>query len=227
VSESAPHDVEAAPVHEPDRRTEKVAAALLFLFALLTFVVRDRWRPILDVDETFGSRTAEWTAEHPFLVDVGVGVSLLGSWPVRFAMIAALAAFLVAREHRRGAWFVLLVAVSGTLLNLLVKALVDRPRPSVPDPVATAQGLSFPSGHAMAAAICYALVACALLFSGTVEVRARRTLLVLAVAIPLAVGTARVLLGVHYVSDVVGGWALGLAWVALTTSLFRPWRLDP
>lgn len=227
MSEPARSETDPGPP-EPSRRSERAAAGLLLLFAVLTFVVRDHWSPVIRLDESTGARVARWTAAHPVLGEAAWVVSLLGSLPVRTVVIAVLAWFLVTRGHRRGAVFVVLVTLTGTLLNVAVKSLVDRPRPTMPEPLAVAHGLSYPSGHAMAAAVTYALVASAFLFSGVVERAPRRSLatgaVTAAVVVTLLVGASRVLLGVHYVSDVLAGWALGLAWVLLATAVFRPWR---
>lgn len=208
-------------MHEPSRRAERTAGALLVAFALLTFLVRDHWGPVLRVDRSLGGTASRWTDAHPVLGDIALGIGVLASFPVRALVVAGLVALLLVHGHRRGAWFVGGVALSGALLNLVVKSLVDRPRPT--SPLASPDGYSFPSGHAMGAAICVSLVVSVLLFSGTVEAGTRWWLLV-GVVVVLVVGVSRVVLGVHYASDVVGGWALGVGWVALATALFRPWR---
>jgi undecaprenyl-diphosphatase len=101
---------------------------------------------------------------------------------------------------------------------------VNRARPSLEDPVAQAAGLSFPSGHAQAAVVSYAvlLIVCAPMLR-----RGRRRIAVAAAALMvLAIGFSRIALGVHYPSDVLGGYVLGTAWVLAMTAAFGAWRRE-
>lgn len=119
------------------------------------------------------------------------------------------------------------VAVTGlgsAVLNTGVKALVDRVRPMVEAPVATAPGASFPSGHAMGSTITYGVLL--LVFLPVLPPRFRRPAVVAVVALVAAVGVTRVALGVHYPSDVLGGWLLGVLWLAVTASAFGRWRQE-
>ena len=124
---------------------------------------------------------------------------------------------LVARRQRRAAW-VWLASVGGSmLLTQVIKPLVARPRPALWASIRPEHTLSFPSGHAMdTAAIATALV---LLVWGR---REWRWLGPLAVLFSLAVGWARVYLGVHNPSDVLAGWAAAVAWVAAVQLLAGP-----
>jgi undecaprenyl-diphosphatase len=90
--------------------------------------------------------------------------------------------------------------------------------------VQTLTSYSFPSGHAFGSIVGVG----ALLLVGLPLVRPgwRRPLIALGVLIVGLVGFARVGLGVHYLSDVVGGWLIGAAWLAATTAGFRAWRRD-
>ncbi|HEX9498148.1 MAG TPA: phosphatase PAP2 family protein, partial [Mycobacterium sp.] len=102
--------------------------------------------------------------------------------------------------------------------------IVGRARPVLPDPVSTAPGLSFPSGHALGASI-----GCCLLLLITLRFMSRRgrvAAVIAAVLIVGAVALARVVLGVHFVSDVLAGITLGIGWVAVTTSVYVAWRRE-
>ncbi len=143
---------------------------------------------------------------------------------VWLAVLVGLAGlFLLRRGQRRLAAFLVLVAVGGGLLNTAVKVAVDRPRPVVDHPVATASGHSFPSGHSMGSTVTYG----ALLVAFLPAVRRRRTLAVVATAVlVLAIGCSRLLLGVHFLSDVLGGFVLGLAWLTGSVAAFETWRAE-
>src|SRR5262249_45207795 len=108
--------------------------------------------------------------------------------------------------------FLLAVTIGNHLATNAVKDLVERARPTL-NPIAETLGPSFPSGHSSTAAAFYAAVA--LLIGRRRGHVARTVLAALAVGIPVAVACTRVLLDVHWVSDVVAGLALGWGWFAL------------
>ncbi|RLV48411.1 phosphatase PAP2 family protein [Nocardioides mangrovicus] len=124
------------------------------------------------------------------------------------------AGLLVWKNHRRAAVWTVLVMVVSTLLVDVLKPLVGRARPVWDDPITTLRSLSFPSGHAagVAAAAC---VTCVLAMMLVRRRNLRRLLVGAAVTVAVLVGLDRVLLGVHNVSDVAGGWLLGVG-VGLT-----------
>ncbi|HEY2074502.1 MAG TPA: phosphatase PAP2 family protein [Gaiellaceae bacterium] len=146
-------------------------------------------------------------------------VTQLGS----FTTVLVLAILLAAIEtfRTRSMWVLpfLVVLLGGEeALMLSIKALVNRARPSF-DPAAVAHlGPSFPSGHSSTAAAFYAGAA---LLLGRRRGRVGRSLLTgLAVGIAVAVASSRVLLDVHWLSDVVAGLLLGWAWFAVTAIAF-------
>jgi undecaprenyl-diphosphatase len=114
--------------------------------------------------------------------------------------------------------------LGGSLLNSLVKLAVDRARPILPDPVAHAGGMSFPSGHAQSAVVAASVLL--LVLGRDLSRRGRRIAIAAGVLFVLAVGFSRVALGVHYVSDVLAGYVLGGAWVAAMTAAFGAWRRE-
>jgi len=117
------------------------------------------------------------------------------------------------RIRGRSMWLFLALVVGGQLaIANLIKFGVERARPAI-DPLASFSGSSFPSGHSVAAASCYA--AMALVMSRGRTPRMRAALAGLAAGIAAAVGTSRMLLGVHWFTDVIAGLAVGWAWFAL------------
>lgn len=165
------------------------------------------------------SRTAqEATAANDLLLAVAKGVTLLGE-PVLLTIAAALLiAVLFRKGHRRLAAFVLVARVGAMLLSTGLKLAVDRTRPIFDEPIATALGASFPSGHALGSAAFYATLAVLLL--------PRRAPLVVAALLAAAVAASRVLLGVHFPSDVTAGLMIGWGWVALCAAVFAVWRRE-
>jgi membrane-associated phospholipid phosphatase len=121
----------------------------------------------------------------------------------------------------RSAWIVpfLVVVVGGEeLLTLSIKDLANRARPSFDPAAVSGLGPSFPSGHSATAAACYAAVA--LLLARRRGHIARAVLTGLAVGIAVAVAASRVLLDVHWFSDVIAGLLLGWAWFAVSAIAF-------
>lgn len=163
---------------------------------------------------------AEWGAEHatPATTEVLEAVTQLGSTKVVAAVAAVVALVAWARRREVGvAAFLAVVVIGQMALSNGIKLAVGRDRPAVM-PLVHATGLSFPSGHATAAAA----VATALAFVlGRRRGRLARTVLALAaVAVIAVVAATRVLLGVHWLTDVVAGVLLGLGWFTVSAIAF-------
>ncbi len=139
--------------------------------------------------------------------------SWLGGW-IGIALLTVVASLLLVRERALLDLGFLLAAVLGSQAAVaLLKVWFDRPRPTVGPAVALPASASFPSGHATAGIATLGAVA-VLVAERLPSAGARRWLWTATVALGLAVGLSRIALGVHYVSDVLAGWCLGLAWLA-------------
>ncbi len=115
------------------------------------------------------------------------------------------------------------------LLNLVLKQLFARPRPDYPRAYLTAPGFSFPSGHAMVSIVFYGTIAY-LACSYLKRFRAKLLVSISALLISGLIGFSRVYLGVHYISDVLAGWAAGMAWLAvciLVDQIYMRWNRRP
>jgi undecaprenyl-diphosphatase len=139
----------------------------------------------------------------PLLIVIGVGL--------------VLAALLTGRL--RLALIVAVVLIVGSLFTDLVKDYVARPRPSV-NQLVEAPGYSFPSGHSLNSAVTYGLMA-VLAWRSRLPLAVRRSAVVAGVTLPFLIGLSRIALGVHYPTDVLGGWLAGIALVALAATLIR------
>jgi undecaprenyl-diphosphatase len=154
-------------------------------------------------------------------VDWARTVTHLGGWiALTVAGIAAVIA--LAFTRRRRAALLLVVLFVGRMAVELHKLLAGTPRPPIADEVLNEASLAFPSGHAANSMITY--VAVALLVP--VAQRNRAIAVVLAISLSIVIGLSRVILGVHWPSDVIGGWAFGLLWVVIFMRLASV-RPDP
>lgn len=190
-------------------------------FAALLWVLRG---PLVTLDRAVADTVNAAVAPRPWLVGVLTAVTVLGATLTGAVVLATLALALVVRGRSRLALYVVVTGLGGLLVTNAVKELVGRLRPEVAAPFASAPGWSFPSGHTVAVTIWVGVVLLVLL--PVVSPRARRPAIAAAVAVVVLVGLTRLGLGVHHLGDVVAGWLLGAAWLAVTTTAFRTWRRD-
>jgi membrane-associated phospholipid phosphatase len=193
-------------------------------FTLLLLLVESKWQPLENLDGSAARRLNQVARANRWLVDVlDVVSTAFQPWVFRL-LVLGVAAWLWARGARRLAvWAAVTMAVGG-VLGVVLKIVVVRARPVLPEPVAHASGYSFPSGHALNSMLGVAVLIVVLL---PVLGRAGRVLACTAGAlVVLLTGFDRVALGVHYVSDVLAGWVVALACVAATAAAFAIWRRE-
>lgn len=210
------------------RAGRRFAAAGLGLVLLvlavgpLALLVHGRWAPLQQRDDAVSDAAERLVAASPALLTTARLVTHLGDPLLVTLGSALLAVALWATGHRRAALFVLVARVGALVLSTGLKQVVGRARPVFDTPVASEFGLSFPSGHALGGSSFWLAVAVAVV----AVARGRRAWLALAVAVSLLIAVSRVLLGVHYASDVVAGLVLGAGWTAVCTSLFAVWHAE-
>ena len=189
--------------------------------SLLTLVVRKN-QALIKVDTLAANYLHEYVRDSPHLVGFLKFISFFG-WPPWFwVLIGGVAAQLWIRNRRRLAIYLFSTTILGSVVDTIVKVVVDRPRPSLEEPVATAIGKAFPSGHTMSSTIAYG--ALLLIFLPFVSRRYKPWAIVGTVALISAIGFSRLALGVHFISDVLGGMALGAGWLVASTAAFEIWR---
>jgi len=179
---------------------------------------------LVRLDTSAARNLHDWVRHSPRLV-TGLKVLTFFGSPVWFYVIVAVAVAWVWRSgHRRLAVFLLVTVLGGGVLDTVVKEVVSRARPSLVDPVASAHGKSFPSGHAMSSTIAYG--ALLLVFLPAIARRYRPFAIGGAIVLVGAICFSRLALGVHFITDVVGGVVLGLAWLAASAAAFSTWRVE-
>jgi undecaprenyl-diphosphatase len=140
------------------------------------------------------------------------------------ALVSALVAMALLAQRRWSAFTVWLVAVlGGEALNLLLKDLFARPRPRFERPLVVEASHSFPSGQAMESLVVYGMLAyfAVLILRGTGK---RIAVAVGAAVLVILIGFGRVYLGAHYLSDVVGGFVAGGAWLGAVVAEWETMR---
>ena len=159
----------------------------------------------------------------PGLTAVMKFMSLVGrDWARGVIAVVVAAALLRARSHRRLYAFATTL-LGGLLLTQALKAVFRRARPSDIEHLGSAHGYSFPSGHAIGAVLLFGSLAYVVYFSIDHSRRLRLLAVALCVLMILSIGASRVYLGVHYLSDVIAGFAAGLCWLAVCLSGTEAW----
>lgn len=219
-----------APTLSPDQRrharTHTVLVGIAFalfwvpviIFAKLAGDVAEKEPISADVaviNAVHAGHTTTWDNFFLFMTAVGEPVVIGG------AVLLLVAVALYKRWFRAAA--VLVVGVGGALAaNLILKVIFARTRPSIFNPLVRETSYSFPSGHAMisAAFVCVVML---LLW----HTRYRWAAVIGGFAVTLLIGLSRIYLGVHYPSDVLAGWCVGLVWAVLAGSLIlnRPFGI--
>lgn len=186
-----------------------LAASALSLAAFLALAVSASGRQLSDLDHT--TRALVESTRLPLLDPAMIGVSVLGESYGLIPLIA-LGVAILWRSSRRWAVALPLVMAGTGVLQLVAKWAIDRPRPNL-------AAWGFPSGHVLSVVVLVGLAIHLLASSSTVPRSRRRLGYACGAALVLAVAFSRVYLEMHWVSDVAGGFTLGLAYVLSTICL--------
>lgn len=197
-------------------------AALVVLVLPLGALVRGKWSPLISLDNRVEGAVHRDAVASGVLRGLAKVLTQLGAPVLIELATAVLVVLLVARGRRRSALYLASCVAGAYALSTTGKLFVDRARPVFDDAFSHARGASFPSGHATGSAAFYLALAVVLL--SVLRRPPRNALLAMAFAIPLVVAITRIVLGVHYVSDVTAGLLIGWGWTAACTALFTAWR---
>jgi undecaprenyl-diphosphatase len=204
------------------RRSALGFAAVVLGALMLALAVRFAASPVVQVDRTVAGDLNAVVAPRPWLVTTLQVLTAPGAAVTAWAVLTILTVVLVIRRKLRLALYVAVTGLGAAVLSPLLKHLVDRLRPMVATPVATAGGPSFPSGHTLAVTVWVGVVLLVLL--PVVPARHRHLAVAIGAALVVLVGLTRIALGVHFISDVLAGWLVGSAWLLVTATAFQAWR---
>ncbi|WP_106614331.1 phosphatase PAP2 family protein [Saccharothrix carnea] len=221
----------AAPLTVPVERFVLRAAAALVLtstaaagYALVVAAVRFRWSALYEVDRAVAETSARLISGNEVPVDVLQGVTTLGGTPTLVWLTGVGVAWLLVRQQLWLALYVAVTAGGAMILGVVIEELVAGLRPVAQLPVPLAAGSDFAGGHALGSAVTYGVVV--LVFLPVVRRSAQWVLVGVAALLVVVIGATRIALGVHGLTDVLGGWMLGGLWLALTGAVFRRWRTE-
>src|ERR1035438_10030427 len=212
------------PANTPDRHGRSLAPLITVIvaataFTILLILVRLQWAPLESVDHGGAARLNRLVAGHSTLVTAVKAVTWLGSDGVLWTVVGAAAIVLALRKRWRLALYLLITGAGAIVLDPVLKSLVGRLRPVVAHPIAHGTGDSFPSGHSLGSIVCYGAIL--LVFLPAARGRWRTAFITVIAALVALIGISRILLGVHYLSDVIGAWAIGITWLGITAFAFE------
>ncbi|MFI6473615.1 phosphatase PAP2 family protein [Streptomyces sp. NPDC050516] len=216
-----------APSQAP-RPTGPLRAGLIcaLLAGVLLVLVVAQWGPLMALDRAVADGLHRRAVADPGLTHVNRVLTdwVWDPWAMR-ALLAVVVGVLLWRGERLLALWVAATSGLGTAVQQGLKAAVDRDRPRWPDPVDSAGYAAFPSGHALSVTVAFGLLVWLLALHGAGR-RARTAVSAIGVVSALGVGFTRLFLGVHWLSDVVGGWLIGVAVVTLSAAAHQRWALN-
>ena len=173
-------------------------------------------------DTKVDQRLADWLHEHatPLWTDFFEKVTWLGNVPV-LAVVAVIAAVVLAYKRQIAELQLFVLAAVGTeILTTGLKLGFQRERPFFPDPLATETSYSFPSGHSSVSLAVYGTLGYIAARHLSTR-RAQIAILAAAATVVGLIGFSRLYLGVHFLSDVIAGFSVALAWIALCVVLLH------
>lgn len=200
-------------------RDARTAGLLVVLAVAAVWAAFDGYGPaLLDGPALDGSLRIR----SPGLTAAAVAVTTVGSTAGMAVLAVLVGLWCWFRGRRADAVLAVVAMATASLVFTTVKNVTDRARPPVPDRLVTVGNESLPSGHATMAVVVIGTIV--VLAWSRLAGRGRVLLVGLAAAWVGAVGATRVYLGVHWFSDVIAGWLVGAAWLAVCVTVWSRWR---
>lgn len=192
---------------------------MIIPFLLLAIASYFEWGIIGTVDDLIGREVRD--ERENLLTQVFKVITRLGDgWFVAIVTVIVCTAIIIKfKQIWLAVWYAMTVIVGAGILNQILKAVFRRQRPDVINHLIEQGGYSFPSGHAMGSIIVYG----ALLFLIIRLAKRKRTYLIsilLFGSLIALIGISRVYLGVHYPSDIIGGYSVGMMWLAFSIGMY-------
>jgi undecaprenyl-diphosphatase len=192
-----------------------VFSMLIFIVTAINIVLNGR---LLAYDKAMVSFFNSMASSYPTYP--AFFITNLASVPFITMLILILIFGLFLKKRYNDIFLILFSVFGGNILNFTAKFLFERARPLVKSPVDHEIGYSFPSNHSMLSVLFYGILIY-LIFRYFKNKWVKTALIILLVLIILAVGTSRIYLGVHYPSDVMGGYSLGIARICICIMIYK------
>lgn len=205
------------------RKTTSIDKRYFFIGGALLCFAYVAWQAAANDVLAFDTVIRQWAYDQrgPLLNKIVIAVTYLGNWQT----VVALALVLLALPQTRWRYGLPYVCVSAasTVVYKAMKSIFQRPRPDLAVRIIEESGWSFPSGHSMNCIVCYGILIY-LIRRYCPDRRKANLLTALLAVLILSIGCSRVYVGVHYPTDVLGGWSLGLAFLLAATLIYEKVR---
>ena len=195
--------------------------AILFLIFLGVGISVLTGGGLIHNDQKFTSLTEAWRS--PLATNAFIVITYLGQWQVILSIALVVILILGIFRQRRKATLLLTTLVLTLATSEMFKCLFCRSRPGAGLSLTSAQGYSFPSNHAVVSVVFYGML-CYFLLRFLKREWQQRLVIFLFSFLILWIGLSRIYLGVHWFSDVVGGWSLGLFLLILFLGFYQRWE---
>jgi membrane-associated phospholipid phosphatase len=202
---------------------ELLMLSIIFLLALFTFslIVHEA---VYEQEDVFDNKVIHFFSTHssPALVEVMQRITFFGSTTFLFPAYILLIAWYLFKKRFQYAVDISVIAISSTAMMFGLKQFFHRHRPQLPI-IKGISGYSFPSGHSLSSFI-FCTILIYLVWKGSLSPIYKYLLMFLLLLCPLAIGLSRVILNVHYATDVIGGFCLAIVWVILSFVILKKIR---
>ncbi len=202
---------------------EILLAATVFLAALFafSFIVHEA---VLEKEDVFDNRVIQFFSAYtsPGLISLMEKITFFGSSTFLFPAYIIVIAYCIYKNKQQYAADIAVIAITSTAMMFALKQFFHRHRPPLPI-IKGIAGYSFPSGHSLSSFI-FCMILIYLTWKGAIPLIWKLVVIVLLFFCPLAIGLSRIILEVHYATDVIGGFCLAIVWVILSFFLFKKIR---
>ena len=189
----------------------------LFLLTGLGWLCYEVWeKEVFNLDIRLLMAIHQWS--NPILDQIMLTITRLGDPEFVVVIVIISLGWLLWQRKRHGAIMLMIACLGAFILNLGMKFIFARPRPALWQPLIEETSYGFPSGHALGSLVLYGFLA--YLFVQRYPLRSGLTYLITITLITL-IGLSRLYLGVHYLSDILAGFATGLLWLILCIFLYQ------
>lgn len=202
---------------------EILVIAIVFIISLFTFslIVHEA---VYEREDVFDSHVIQYFSTHssPTLLKVMENITFLGSTSFLLPAYLVLIGWLIFRKRTQHAIDIAVIAVTSTAMMFAMKAFFKRDRPELPI-IKGVSGYSFPSGHSLSSFI-FCTVLILLVWKSHLAATGKYMLMAFFLLLAFTIGLSRVVLNVHYATDVIGGFCLGIIWVIMSFAILQKIR---